>query len=89
MPSLFAAGLDCGRDLAFLLAVTEEPIFAGVGIDAADCDPWIRDPGADQGSMAARNGAFHQARLNLCDRVDQPHVRRYMDDAHLGRAQHH
>ena len=39
--------------------------------------------------MSARDGALHQAGLNLRDGIDQADVRGHMDDPHLRRAQHH
>src|SRR5471032_1132579 len=76
-------------DLLFFFAVTEQAVLARVGVDAAHADARLGNTRLDQRGIAAFDGALHQARLDLADRVDNADVGGDVDHAQLWRHQHH
>src|ERR1700722_12916049 len=47
--ALLSRAADCRLDLLLLLAVAEQAVLAGVGIDAADGDAGVLEPGRTKG----------------------------------------
>jgi hypothetical protein len=89
MPSSRLACGNGGLDFFRFFAAPEQPILAGMRIDAAYAHARLPNTRPLQGSHHARNGPLHQARLNFLNRIDQSNVCRHMNHAHLRRAQHH
>ena len=76
-------------DLLRLLAVAEQPVLAGVRVDAADADLRVRDAGATSASWPRRMVRSTRPGSILRDGVDEPDVRGHVDDPDLRRGEHH
>ena len=80
---------DRGDDLGGLFAAAEQPVLAGMRIDAAHCEPWGRDAGSLKRFVSSTDRARHEPRLDQFDRVDDAEVGRHVDDAQAGGLEHH
>src|SRR5471032_1291093 len=87
--STFLQDLDRRDDLFFLLAITEQAVFARVRIDAAHANARLRNSRFHQRRVTAFDRALYEAGLDLPDRVDDADMRRHMNHAQMWRNQHH
>src|SRR6478752_5804055 len=75
-----ASRLDPRVDLRLLLAVAEEAVLAGVGVDAAHADLGVRVARVDESLVAATDDALDETGLDPGDGVDEADVGGDVDD---------
>ena len=80
---------DRGDDLLFFLALAEQAVLAGVGVDATHRDPHGVDAQLRKGVVRQCDSPADALRIDEPDRFDQTHVNGHEDHVELGRREHH